>query len=167
MFANRSSPLRHLRAPTRASGPFPRVVWNLALAGVWLVTGCAAQPPAVPAPAGSAPTQAANRGATLESEAAARQRIETEINGAPCTQDAQCKTLAVGEKACGGPQGWMAWSVLAGRPEVLNGLAGELAAMQRQRYQRSGMMSDCRFVPDPGAMCRAQRCMLRAPGGAN
>ena len=167
MSTTRSSPLRHLCAPIRPSRPFPRVAWHLALAGLWLVTGCAAQPPAVPAPAGSAPTRAANRGAALESEAAARRRIEAEINGAPCTQDAQCKTLAVGEKACGGPEGWMAWSVLAGRPDVLQGLSAELAAIQRQRNQRSGMLSDCRYVPDPGAVCRAQRCVLGPPGGAN
>lgn len=132
-----------------------------------LASSCVAQPPAMPLPAASAPGRPAVLGAALDAEAALRRRIEAEINEAPCTTDTQCKTLAVGEKACGGPEGWLAWSVLAGRPDVLHSLSGELAVMQRRRNQRSGMLSDCRHVPDPGAICRAQRCVLRPSGGAN
>jgi hypothetical protein len=42
---------------------------------------------------------------------------------------------------------------------------GERYKQERQaQNQASGMVSDCRFIPDPGAVCQASACQLR-PGG--
>lgn len=97
-------------------------------------------------------------------EAAVRARIEAEIGDARCTEDAQCRTLAVGVKACGGPQAWVAWSTAVSRAEPLQALAAELAQRQKVRNEVAGAVSDCSVLPDPGARCVAQRCTLRSPG---
>lgn len=117
-----------------------------------LMAACQAQAPS-PGTAGD-PGQRA--------EAALLERIRGEIGEARCDRDAQCHTLAVGEKACGGPAGYLAWSGPAARGQKLEAWAAELASLQRKRAAASGMMSNCQFLPDPGAVCVQQRCVLGA-----
>ena len=96
-------------------------------------------------------------------EAALRARLRSAIGAAVCSRDAQCRTLAVGEKPCGGPDAWWAWSITSAQAEQLPGWAAELAALARQRNPRSGLASNCRDEADPGALCQAQRCVLATP----
>ncbi|WP_144290122.1 hypothetical protein [Ideonella sp. A 288] len=112
-------------------------------------------------------SRAATVKASLELEAAQRRRIEAEIGDAACTSDAQCRTLPIGARSCGGPESWMAWSVASGKADVLKALADDLAVMQRQRNERFGIMSTCQVIPDPGAVCRDRRCVLRPRPLAN
>ncbi|MDT7835131.1 hypothetical protein [Aquabacterium sp. OR-4] len=123
--------------------------------GLLLMAACQAQ---MPAPAAVAtPPQATPESALMA-------RIRGEIGEARCDSDAQCRTLAVGEKACGGPGQYLAWSGPAARARKLEAWSAELATLQRQRAAASGMMSNCQYLPDPGAACVQQRCVLRAPG---
>ena len=126
--------------------------WLAWLAGAALVSACQAQPAAPIAPA--APAGPATEEALLA-------RIRAEIGDARCSSDAQCRTLPIGHKACGGPQQWWAWSTTTGRADQLQAWAGELAALQQRRQEASGMASNCLYVADPGAICQAQRCVLR------
>ena len=88
-------------------------------------------------------------------------RIRSAIGDASCTSDAQCRTLAIGEKACGGPQSWLAWSAVSTASAPLQAWASELAALARHRNQVSGRVSNCQYNADPGAVCEARRCVLR------
>ena len=126
------------------------------LVGLALSSGCMAQ---LPPPSPGAPATALQ--ADLRAEAALLARINVEIGDARCTSDAQCRTLPIGEKACGGPEYWLAWSTTTGRADLLQRRAEELAALQRQRNERSGIQSTCQYSADPGAICQAQRCVLR------
>ena len=138
-------------SPTRPTAP-RRGRWAALGAGLLLLmTACQAQPGAAPA-----------------TEAALLARIRTEVGEARCSADSQCRTLAIGAKACGGPESWLAWSTAtvpgaAGRAERLQAWSTELAAQQRQRQQASGMVSNCQYNADPGAVCQAQRCVLQTP----
>lgn len=93
-------------------------------------------------------------------EAVLLQRIQAEVGQAACTSTTDCRTLPIGSKACGGPAGWMAWSVTASRGDTLQAWALELAQRQRQADVADGRMSTCSVVPDPGAHCEAGRCVL-------
>jgi hypothetical protein len=110
-----------------------------------LVAACQAQPLAGDA-------RAAN--------AALLQRIQAEVGQASCTSTADCRTLPIGSKACGGPAQWMAWSATASRGDKLQAWAEELADRQRQADLADGRMSTCSVVPDPGATCDSGRCVL-------
>lgn len=88
-------------------------------------------------------------------------RIRSAIGQALCTQDAQCRTLAVGEKSCGGPEAWLVWSTTSPKAAQLPGWAAQSAAAARQRNANSGMVGTCQFNPDPGAVCQAGRCVPR------
>jgi len=126
----------------------------LALAGCTTV----AQTPASPPPKPKAEAQAENK---PEAQLAAL------IGDAACTSDQQCRTLGWGAKACGGPERWVAWSTARTDGAALERLAKRHADAQRVAQERSGMMSNCMYVADPGARCVAQRCTLQdGTGGA-
>lgn len=103
----------------------------------------------------------------VTTEASLQQQINTTIGQAPCTTDAQCRTIGVGANACGGPAAWRAWSTQNNpKGEALQSLVNQQAALQRQRQAQSGMVSTCRYLPDPGAVCQAQRCALKTSADA-
>ena len=124
-----------------------RVGWAVLLVSACL-SACQAQP-AAPA-----------------DEAALLAHLRTEIGDAHCSSNAQCRTLADGHTACGGPQQWGAWSTTTARVERLQAWADELVVLQQQRQEASGMVSNCLYVADPGAVCQAQRCVLRSSAAA-
>ncbi|MDM4767012.1 hypothetical protein [Pelomonas sp. SE-A7] len=92
-------------------------------------------------------------------------QLKAEIGEAVCDSDAQCRSLAVGHKACGGPAGYLAWSSKQGSEARIKDLAQRQAAAEKAEAQRSGMVSDCAVVADPGAYCKPgkpSRCELRS-----
>lgn len=91
-------------------------------------------------------------------------RIEAERGDAACDTDAQCHTIGVGHKACGGPERYLAWSSKNSDGARLRALVAEHAAARSAEDTKKGMMSTCSVVPDPGATCAAGHCVLRAAG---
>ena len=89
-------------------------------------------------------------------------RIRNGIGGAACTDDAQCKTLPVGARACGGPEGYLPYSTGVKSSEPLVDLAARHAARRRADVAASGMMSTCEIITDPGATCVKGACQLRS-----
>jgi hypothetical protein len=99
-----------------------------------------------------------------EDAAQTLERLRDLAGHGACDDTAQCHTVAVGAKACGGPEAYLAWSDAdpATAPRVA-ALAAQYAAARRAANRAApAMASDCRLVPDPGAMCR-----LPAPAASN
>lgn len=109
-------------------------------------------PSTQPAPT-PAPTPGAAAGSTLE-------QIRTMIGNAACTGPSQCRTLPVGARACGGPEAYLPYSTANLNEPALRALAERYKSERQAQNQASGMVSDCRFIPDPGAVCRAGTCQL-------
>jgi len=109
---------------------------------------CAAQPSSVPADARTV-----------------REQITSEIGSAACSQHAQCRTLPLGHKACGGPEAYAPWSSASSDGARLDGLARRYAELRRAEVERSGMVSNCMLTTDPGATCASNRCVLRERAG--
>jgi hypothetical protein len=82
------------------------------------------------------------------------------IGNAACTDTAQCRTVPVGARGCGGPEMYLPWSTTQTRDDALQALAGRYKAERQAQIQASGEVSDCRFAVDPGAVCRAGACQL-------
>ena len=148
---------QQLDSPRRS---FLHLSW--VLAGLLCAASCAS-----PTPHDSLATQTPAPTTSPAAEADLLARIALEIGGASCTSDAQCRTFPVGEKACGGPVSWLPWSAAMSQAAQLDAWAEQLAVLQRQRNERSGVMSNCQYVPDPGAVCQAQRCVLRHQGAVD
>jgi len=106
------------------------------------------------------PGAAASSPATTENAARLLERIKLEIGEAPCDNDLQCFSLAIGWRACGGPEAYLSWSAKETDRSRLAKLAVEHQLARQGEVAASGMASDCRSLPNPGAVCR-----LRNPDG--
>ena len=123
-----------------------------------LVAACAGARP---------PAQASDPAAT----ASLWQQIQSENADTACDSDSQCHSLGVGAKACGGPERYLAWSSKQNDGARLKALTEQHSAARRADDAREHMMSTCSLISDPGAACRAGRCVLNpvnraSPGGA-
>lgn len=76
------------------------------------------------------------------------------IGDAACSIDAQCRTVAVGAKSCGGPEAYLAWSLQRSDPLQLQRAAEAYNQAQSAAALGDGRVSNCQFVDDPGAVCR-------------
>lgn len=94
------------------------------------------------------------------------QELRALIGPAACTEHAQCRTVPVGAKACGGPAGYLAWSAEGTDAEAVEALAKRQSEAQRRELEASGMRSNCAVVTNPGAVCVAKRCELQTPSTA-
>jgi hypothetical protein len=112
----------------------------------------------------------ASNAATPADATALLREIEQQIGDAACDADAQCHTLAIGAKACGGPEAYLAWSDKVSRAAPLTELAARHRTARERENLRDRLLSNCALVPDPGAVCRTRandgrRVCQPGPGG--
>jgi hypothetical protein len=152
-------PSKH-RDMKAALAPFPSLASTLCsvIASLGLTAACATEDAAKPA--------------------ASTASIQALIGDAGCDSDAQCSTIGVGAKACGGPDAYLALSPSRTDAAGLRATVDRQAAAQRKAIEAKGMMSNCSVVPDPGAFCDVSRppagstgspagvCRLRSTKGA-
>jgi hypothetical protein len=81
-------------------------------------------------------------------------QIRTLIGQASCTDNAQCQTLGVGVKACGGPEVYLAWSLTHTDASALNALNQRYRQLRQEQISKSGEISNCMTIKDPGAYCK-------------
>ena len=93
-------------------------------------------------------------------------QIQAEVGAAACDGAQQCRTIAIGAKACGGPESYLAWSTQQSDGPKLKSLVAQHRSLREAEMRRSGMVSDCSVVTDPGAICLAGRCELLPRGQA-
>lgn len=104
---------------------------------------------------------------------AAMTQIDALIGSAPCTQQDQCRSIGIGARACGGPQSFRAWSSAHTDTKALTQAVSKHRQQQQRAIERSGEMSTCQVLPDPGARCVQLRpdvaggCELGATPGHN
>jgi len=85
------------------------------------------------------------------------------IGAAACDSGADCGTVPLGVKPCGGPARYVAYSRRDLNAPTFRAVVTDLNRLYRRRADaeaRAGMVSDCSVVTDPGTACRAGRCVL-------
>jgi len=143
-------------APAPAGAQAPVAPASIATAPVPPPPVLSELPSETPAPAGG----------TAEALAAAHARLEDALSKAgACTADAQCRSLPVGGKACGGPTGYRAYSSKAADPASMQALAQQEHDLALQEARESHRVSNCMMLADPGARCVANRCETGGPQG--
>lgn len=135
------------------------VAFSVTFAACSGVAGSSATTPAAAtAPvAAAAPVKAAATGGLM-------QQIQAEIGQASCDNAQQCKTVAIGHKACGGPESYLAYSTKGNNEAKVTSLAAAYAAERKASNTASGRMSTCSMVMDPGATCSAGKCVTSKDG---
>ena len=76
-----------------------------------------------------------------------------------CTADAQCRSVAVGARACGGPTGYRAYSTQATPASGVEALAQHERELAAQAARESHEASPCFMLADPGARCQQNKCV--------
>ncbi|MFL6674974.1 MAG: hypothetical protein ACJ8LG_16980 [Massilia sp.] len=115
-------------------------------------------------PPADSPVATAPQGAARTPAAGALAQIRALVGTAACTSLEQCNTVAVGARACGGPETYFAWSSATTDGAALQALVERYNADRKAQVAASGEISDCRFRPDPGTVCRAGTCQLGTSG---
>lgn len=87
-------------------------------------------------------------------------RIRALAGEASCTESGQCRTLPVGALACGGPESYLPYSTSRTDEKALRALGEQYKAERQAANKAGGMMSICRHIPDPGAVCVSGSCQL-------
>lgn len=87
-------------------------------------------------------------------------KIRALIGDAACTDHSQCHTLPIGARPCGGPQAYLPWSSAKTDGAALAVLGEQFKREREAQLAASGELSNCRFMPDPGASCRGGTCQL-------
>lgn len=123
-------------------------------------TPAAAGPAAPSAPAPAPVPAAAPAAPTL------RQQVTAAIGNAACDSSAQCRSLPLGHRPCGGPEAFVAYSTKSGNGANIVRLAAEESAARKEQDARAGMISTCQAIVDPGAVCEAGRCISGNANGA-
>lgn len=96
------------------------------------------------------PTQRMTQGGTMDLKTQIQQQraeIFRLIGDAKAESPQQCRVLALGQKACGGPETYVAYSVFSTDEATLLKQAELYKSMQQRWFKESGMMSDCAIVP--------------------
>ncbi len=84
--------------------------------------------------------------------------IRASIGKAACTRDDECKTMAYGEKSCGGPREYLLFSTHETDMEQLKTKVSRYNLLDQQRNALSSLVSDCAFVEEPVLKCLGQIC---------
>lgn len=111
------------------------------------------------------PSHAAAEGglAADHAGAALHAQVQRLIGRAACRSDAQCRTLPLGERACGGPQAYVAWSVRRTNQAALERAAQRYTLWHAQAQQLKGAQGICMVEVDPGATCLRPAAPARDP----
>ena len=120
---------------------------------------------AAPATADSMAAAAARAPASAQDPLAP---VRALIGDAACSSDAQCRTIAVGAKACGGPEAYLAWSTQRTDEKALEAAVAAYSSRRLDMVARGGRVSNCALTVDPGASCQpagaARSCQLQRAG---
>jgi|GEM_PF-3398131 len=91
--------------------------------------------------------------------------IDEEIAQAACTEDTQCKALAMGANPCGGPESYLAYSTLNTNETRLRELAAQYKMIRRTLHSKTGTMGACIVIPEPTLRCENQQCVTTQKPG--
>jgi hypothetical protein len=90
--------------------------------------------------------------------------IKTLIGEAKASEVQQCRKVAFGYKACGGPASYLIYSVVGLDEALLLKKVSEYNALDEAETRRLGLMSDCAMVTEPGVMLEGGVCKAGPAG---
>jgi len=91
---------------------------------------------------------------------ALRVRIVTAIGEASCANLVHCRLLPLGERPCGGPDEYLAYSSIRGDKTHLENMAFEYGLLQEDLHRARGTIGTCVMLPAPRLICLDNRCRV-------
>ena len=129
-----------------------------------------ASPPPDAAPPSPASQHASGPGSAaapaVPAQGGTLDQIRALIGNASCSDASQCRVLPIGARPCGGPEGYLAYSTSSAPEDQLLALAERHKQERARVHAESGVLSDCRVMPAPSAVCIAGTCQLAKPNSS-
>jgi len=88
------------------------------------------------------------------------QRMQRLTEDKSCRETTECKVLAVGNRPCGGPEQYLAYSAVHTDEKLLAITNDRYTKLKQQQQQRLGLRSTCQMLPEPIAQCKLRQCTL-------
>src|SRR5882762_6407008 len=89
------------------------------------------------------------------------QSVRGIIGHAACTDNTDCRLMGYGSKPCGGPAGYVGYSIKDTDVTLLEEKVLEFNALARELNRRTGTVSDCVPAPKPEIKCVRERCFAK------
>jgi len=121
-------------------------------------------PPVIQSVGATTPAAPASAAAGGDLAAVESQLDATLGRASACTADAECRSVAVGAKACGGPTGYRAYSSRTASPDSVEALAQHERELAAAQAKASHQVSPCFMLADPGARCQQNKCVTGRAG---
>ncbi|RTE87492.1 MULTISPECIES: hypothetical protein [Gammaproteobacteria] len=86
--------------------------------------------------------------------------ILNEIGAAKASELSQCKVLPVGQRPCGGPARYLAYSTITSDQATLEMLAQRYNALSAELNEQEGLMSTCEVMPEPTVQLVNGQCTI-------
>jgi hypothetical protein len=91
-----------------------------------------------------------------------KKEIAREIGKPRARQVNQCRVIAFGAKACGGPKTYLVYSGLQTNENKLKQLVGQYNSLEDKINKETNAISDCMFIVEPkptiqNGMCKIKR----------
>jgi len=89
------------------------------------------------------------------------QSVRGIIGDAACTDNTDCRLMGYGSKPCGGPAGYVAYSIKGTNVALLEEKVLEFNALALELDRRTGTVSDCTLASKPEVKCVQGRCFAK------
>ncbi|MEW6055736.1 MAG: hypothetical protein AB1540_03905 [Bdellovibrionota bacterium] len=86
------------------------------------------------------------------------QEIKNQISNKACSNDSQCRSIAFGEKSCGGPDSYLVYSTQQTDASQVESKVALYNRVDKRWDEVRGGVSDCRFIEEPRVECMASAC---------
>jgi hypothetical protein len=80
-----------------------------------------------------------------------------------CAKSTDCTTVAVGSRACGGPNGYVVYSILSSNAQDIRSLAQLTTKLEHEYNADNSVVSICSLVMPPKPMCdETEKCVAES-----
>ena len=86
-------------------------------------------------------------------------QIQQTANIEGCSTSADCGLLPIGNKPCGGPEAYMAYSKTNSDVAALEKMAQQYTEQRRQYNKDNQIIGTCQITPKPSVSCIRNQCM--------
>lgn len=86
-------------------------------------------------------------------------QIQQTANAEGCTSVSDCALLPIGNKPCGGPEDYMAYSTTNSDVAKLKELGQQYTEQRRQYNKENQIIGTCVVTPKPGLSCVRNQCV--------
>lgn len=108
---------------------------------------------------GAAPAQGGGTDANAQAELIKlRKEIQRLAGDGRCNNVVQCRALALGKRACGGPDEYIIFSSMTGKADLLAAKAFEYTFLQEELLRGKPETGPCEIILEPKLQCFQQRC---------